>query len=124
MNRNFRTVILLLTFLLYQVEALHGISQSKDTFFLFHGKSGNDQPFFTIISANLFCLPWKSDDSNGQKTASATATTPGPAINIDVSWNFDNHFIKNYIEKYISDFSKVLIHCRKMDLIFPFQYFW
>ncbi len=124
MNRNFRTVILLLTFLLYQVEAFSGISQSKDTFFLFQGKKGNDQPFFTITSANLFCLPWKSDDSKGQKTASAAATTPGSAILTNDSWNFDNQFIKNYITKYISDFSKVLIHFRKMDLIFPFQYFW
>jgi hypothetical protein len=124
MKRIFCTLILLITFLLYQVEANISISRSVSTFFSFQNKGENNQFFFTLVSSNLFCLPWKSDDSKGQKTVSGPEFPSGSVVHSRINWNFDSQFIKNYITKQITDFSKVIILFRKKDMIFPFHNFW
>ena len=124
MKRIFCTLILLITFLLYQVEAISSISQSASTFFSFQNKSENNQFFFTLVSNNLFCLPWKSADSKGQKTVSGSEVPSSSVIHSRIPWNLDSQFIKNFITKYITDFSKVIILLRTKDLIFPFHNFW
>ena len=124
MKRNLSIVILLLTMLLYQAEAISSVIQSQTVLIPNRSKGKDQNIFFSEISSYLFCLPGKSNDSNGQKTISGTYFSQSSDFYSGSSRNSEDIYFRNFINKYISDSSKIIIFFRKKDMIFPFHYFW
>lgn len=124
MKRILTTLILLSIFLLYQIEAAFAIQQSVNQSFIFNHKNKDSKTYYSIISANPFCLPINTGDPKGQKSIAVSIGHNIISVALAKVLYFENHIYINFIRNYSNYSLNLLVHHRKKNMIFPFHYFW
>ncbi|MGE5355605.1 MAG: hypothetical protein ACM3PT_05140 [Deltaproteobacteria bacterium] len=123
MKNSKRASILVFVFLTYQLE-LNAFMKQSFSHSLFNHEDNSGDSHYSLMSANLYCLPWKTEDQKGQKSNAGTNNINSSGISLMLDDLVGNIYLKCSLSRYILYTVNIVIHFRKNDIVFPFHYFW